>query len=379
VSLTIVSLLVGHETPPPEWNDFDASGVALSCAVSLPLVARRRAPMTVLVTCCLFWTWYTAAGYWPVVNSAPAMLALYTVASRRPPRITLIGAVLTAAVWVYGYFAAQGGSLPSVVVQALVFSGILWRFGETERQFVLRNQQLAELTEELRREQLDRAQRAVTEERLRLARELHDVVAHHMSVVSVQAGLARYVFVADPPTARAALETVVRTSAEALEEMRRLLAVLRVGPYDAAGGSGPAHDPAPGVDRIGELAARVGVVGVPVEVVVVGEPQPLAPGVQLCLYRVVQESLTNVLKHAGQSTVTVTLEYRPGEVAVRITDDGAGTGRKPGGAAGHGLVGMRERVRLYAGTLSAGPRPDGGFEVLVTIPTRSAPEDPAPA
>jgi signal transduction histidine kinase len=374
VSITIVSLLLGRETHPAGWRDFDALGFVLTCAINLPNVVRRRAPMSVLVCCCLFWTWYIAAGYWPVINSAGAMLALYTVASRRPPRFTLLGATLVGAVWVYGYFAAQGGSLVSVVVQAVVFCGIVWRFGEIERQLVRRNEQLAQLTADLHREQLDRARRAVTEERLRLARELHDVVAHHMSVVSVQAGLGRYVFATDPPTAHAALDTIARTSAEALEEMRRLLTVLRVGPPD---GSGPAHDPAPGLDRLGELVDRVGAAGVPVEVLVVGDPQPLAPGVQLCLYRVVQESLTNVLKHAGPARVTVTLEYRTGDVTVRITDDGAGVSQKTDGATSHGLIGMRERVRLYAGTLSAGPRPEGGFEVLVTVPTaRTVPHDP---
>jgi signal transduction histidine kinase len=278
---------------------------------------------------------------------------------------------------VYGYFATQRGSLLSVVVQAVVFCGIVWRFGEAERQLVRRNQQLAGLTAQLHREQLDRAQRAVTEERLRLARELHDVVAHHMSVVSVQAGLARYVFASDPPTSHAALETIARTSAEALEEMRRLLAVLRVGPSDPTDDSGPAHDPAPGLDQLGELVDRVSAAGVPIEFLVVGNPQPLVPGVQLCLYRVVQESLTNVLKHAGKARVTVTMDYQPGVVTARIIDDGAGAGRTADGAAGHGLVGMRERVRLYAGTLSAGPRREGGFEVLAVVPTRVATATPA--
>jgi signal transduction histidine kinase len=376
VSITIVSLLLSRETQPAGWRDFDVLGLVLTCAISLPNVARRRAPMSVLVCCCLFWVWYIAAGYWPVINSAGAMLALYSVASRRPPRTMLVGATLVAGVWVYAYFAAQRGSLLSVVVQAVVFCGIVWRFGEAERQLVRRNQQLAGLTAELRREQLDRARRAVTEERLRLARELHDVVAHHMSVVSVQAGLARYVFATDPPTSHAALETIARTSAEALEEMRRLLTVLRVGPGDPTDGSHPAHDPAPGLDRLGELVDRVAAAGVPVEVLVVGEPQPLAPGVQLCLYRVVQESLTNVVKHAAPARVTVTLEYRPDEVTARITDDGAGASQAAGRSAGHGLVGMRERVRLYAGTLSAGPRPEGGFEVLVTVPIPAVPNDP---
>jgi signal transduction histidine kinase len=208
---------------------------------------------------------------------------------------------------------------------------------------------------------------------MRIARELHDVVAHHMSVIAVQAGLARYVLHADPGTAEAAIGTVLDTSAEALDEMRRMLSLLRVG----TGERRPAgYDPAPGLSDLPELFERVRAAGVPVRVAVTGEPRSLPPGLQLCAYRIVQESLTNVLKHAAQATATVTLEHRPGWFTATVRDDGA---REPttGERAGHGLIGMRERAMLYGGTLDAAPLAGGGFEVRLVLPLRGEGDDRA--
>jgi signal transduction histidine kinase len=367
VAFTGVTVLLGHEYHGGGWRRIDATGYALICLANLPVGARRRAPMTVLVCCCAFWAVYIAVGYWPAMNGLGSMLALYTVAARRPPQAALAGAVLVGSVWVYGELASRLGSLWSVVAQAIVFPAVVWKFGDNARKLAERNETLARLTTALRLEQADRARRAVIEERMRIARELHDVVAHHMSVVSVQAGLAGYVFASDPATTRSALNTIAETSRLAQEELRRLLLVLRSG----SGGieQHRSDDAASGLARLDDLARRVRAAGVLVDIVVTGEARPLPAGPDLCAYRVIQESLTNVLKHAGPARVTVALGYGPAELTVRITDDGRGPAA-PAAGSGHGLIGMRERVRLYDGTLTAGPGPEGGFAVTLTLPTR---------
>ena len=266
-----------------------------------------------------------------------------------------------AALWIYAGAISADASMPSVVGQAVGFSLVLWRFGYVARRST-------ELARQLKREQDERARREVAEERGRIARELHDVVAHHMSVISVQAGLATFVFASDPATARAALGTIAGTSGEALEELRRMLRVLRAG--DGESGDDAPAAPMPGLARLDEMVERVRAGGVPVELRVTGAPRPLAPGVELCAYRVVQEALTNVLKHARGASATVELAYRRRHVEVAVTDDGEGVildRVRPGG--GHGLIGMRERAKLYGGAISIGPLSEGGFAVRLTLPT----------
>jgi signal transduction histidine kinase len=195
----------------------------------------------------------------------------------------------------------------------------------------------------------------------------------------VQAGLARYTLTADPETARTALDTALDTSGEALTEMRRLLAVLRMARPDT---HEAAYGAAPGLSRLDELTGRVRGAGVPVEVTVTGTPRPLPSGHDQCAFRVVQEALTNVLKHAAPSRAWVTVVYEPEEIVVRVVDDGR-TGPERPAPNGmeeipHGLLGMRERASIYDGQVSAGPRPEGGFEVVLTLPIPSAPpDDPA--
>jgi signal transduction histidine kinase len=193
-----------------------------------------------------------------------------------------------------------------------------------------------------------------------------------MSVVSVQAGLARYVLESDPATSASALETIADTSARALEEMRLLLALLRVAPHRPTDDASAA-DFMPGLDRLDELTERVSTAGVPVTLVVNGTAQGLTSGVELCAYRIVQESLTNVLKHAGPAHATVTLTYETDRLEVTVVDDGRGNGQKSGhDSGGHGLIGMRERAKLYGGTLVAAAKPAGGFEVVLTVPVSPA-------
>lgn len=369
LSFAVVSALLGHEPPPVNsWAALDGPGYLLTCLVNLPVVARRHAPVAVCVFVCAGWVWFIAAGYWPVVNCLAPLLALYTVASLRPVRAAAGCALLVSGVWVFAGLMAEESSMATVLAQSVVFTLVMCRFGVAARVSVERNDQLAALTEQLRREQEEREQRAVAEEKGRIARELHDVVAHHMSVISVQAGMAGYVFTTDPETARDALRTISDTTREALEEMRRMLLVLRASPAEPE-----SYAPMPRLERLGDVADRVRGAGVPVELRVVGEPRPLAQGVELCAYRIVQEALTNVLKHAPAARAEVLVEYEPHQLTVRVMDDGDRTVQAtiaPSG--GHGLIGMRERARLYGGTVVIGPRAEGGFSVRLTLPT-SAP------
>jgi signal transduction histidine kinase len=205
-----------------------------------------------------------------------------------------------------------------------------------------------------------RAVEAVAEERTRIARELHDVVAHAISLIVLQARGGRRLLAEDPDETRAALDVIEHTGEQALGEMRRLLGLLR------------AHDgdlslaPQPSLKRIDELVAGISASGLPVEVVVEGDPVDLPPGVDVSAYRIVQEALTNALKHAGPARARVTVTYGPGAVGLAIVDDGAGNGA--GGGSGYGLAGMRERVAVYGGALEAGEQPEGGYALRVRLP-----------
>jgi signal transduction histidine kinase len=240
---------------------------------------------------------------------------------------------------------------------------VAWVLGNVSRQLEQRNRQLAEATAQLEHEQRQHIEQAVVQERFRIARELHDVVAHHMSMISMQAGLAGYVFDSDPETARTAVDTIGATSRETLDEMRRLLVLLRESDLEGAAET-PA--PAPGLNLVRSLADRAEAAGIDVALTTSGELESLPSGLQLAVYRVVQEATTNVIKHAGRCGVEITVRREPGVIHATVVDDGPGTG--PAGSGGFGLTGMRERARLYGGTLTAGSRPGGGFAVKLTIP-----------
>lgn len=205
----------------------------------------------------------------------------------------------------------------------------------------------------------ERAQHAVADERARIARELHDIVGHHVSVMTVQAGAVRRLLKPEQDREREALLTVEQTGREALAEMRRLVGVLRR-PEE-----GPALAPQPSLQHLGKLVEHVREAGLPVELRVEGTPVQLAPSIDLTAYRLVQEGLTNALKHADASSAEVVVRWREGEVELVVADDGRG-GDGQGG--GHGLVGMRERVSVYGGELEAGPGPEGGFALRARLP-----------
>jgi signal transduction histidine kinase len=255
-------------------------------------------------------------------------------------------------------------------------SGLLWGgivitgaalagFGLRDRRQHVR--QLAELAHQLELARDENARTAVAGERARIARELHDVVAHSVSVIVVQAGAAEEVLAAAPARARESLRSVQDTGRQALVELRRLLGVLRTDDSEAA------LAPQPGLDQVGALAAHVREVGVAVDLRVDGERDGIPAGVDLAAYRIVQEALTNVLKHASASHAAVRVGYRPDVIELEILDDGHGDGANGYGAnsTGHGLIGMRERASLYGGVVEARPRPEGGFAVRARLPVRS--------
>jgi len=213
---------------------------------------------------------------------------------------------------------------------------------------------------EARAAQLELEQReAVVAERARIARELHDVIAHSVSVMTVQAGAAEEMLKRDPGLALEPVRAVQETGRQALVEMKRLVGMLRE-EDDEIGLA-----PQPGLADLDRLVGQVRDAGLPVEVRIEGEPRPLPLGVDLSAYRVVQEALTNALKHAGRASATVTLRYGASDVTIEVADDGAGSGKKTGG---HGLIGMRERIGVFGGTFAAGPRDTGGFAVSARLP-----------
>ena len=366
VSATVLTLVWASTLAPASGERrVDALAVLLICLVNLPLALRRRAPVVVLAVSTTTAAVYLAAGYSPLLNQLLLLLAVYTVAAHRPPLVSVIGTVITTGVLGYAQVLVRMGPVWLALMQSVVTTGVVWFVGNSTRLLAQGNRRLAVLTAQLAHEQEDRALRAVTTERVRIARELHDVVAHHMSVISVQAGVARYVLESDPATTGASLDTINDTSRRALEEMRHLLSVLRI-PPERPEDDLDSYDPAPGLDRLDDLLARVRRAGVAVDLTVRGEPRPLTAGRDLCVYRIVQESLTNVLKHAQPACAAVELSYREHDILVRITDDGDAVPAPR--QEGQGLIGMRERARLYGGTLAAGPGPAGGFAIELVLP-----------
>ena len=242
----------------------------------------------------------------------------------------------------------------------LVVIGGAWVAGRVVHGGDVRVVALEERTAALDRERDARAQALVAEERARIARELHDVVAHSISVMGVQAGAVRRVLDRDQDEQREALLSVEQTGRQALAEMRRLLGILRRSDDDLA------HAPPPSMDGVAALVERARDAGLRVDLRIEGEPLPLAPGVDISAYRIIQEALTNTLKHAMPARATVVVRYLRHELQLEVIDDGRGAAQN--GDGGHGLIGMRERVDLYGGRLQTGPQRGGGYAVRASLP-----------
>ena len=306
-----------------------------------------------------------ALGLSPIVLGVAILVAVYSVAAYGTRWVSLAGLAAAEVGSVAVQLTPGRFQAPTVVSNALVI-GAAWLLGHfvgVRRAYTAR---LEERTAELEQAREELARRAVTEERLRLARELHDVVAHAMSVIAVQSGVGAHVANSQPEEAAKALAAIEATSRAALEELRRLLGVLRQD-------SEPQGDltPVPGLADLDSLLAEVSKAGLGVRLRVEGTPSPLPAGVDLSAYRIVQEALTNVVKHAGPARAQVVVGYGDREVTVEVTDDGRGVTAPAGdgrAGTGHGLIGMRERVAAFNGDLEAGPRPGGGFRVAARLP-----------
>jgi signal transduction histidine kinase len=348
------------------WDVVRITAIVVACA-ALPL--RRAHPLQVLVC----ETILVALVLAPLGVRGPiasfAALALYTVAAtndRRVPFVTVASVVGLVGV---GALVAPGGPNWEAVVSGPAIVLVGWLAGENTRTRRDYTHAVTERAAERERDREARVQRAAADERVRIARELHDVVAHAMSVVAVRAGVGRVVLDTQPEEAREALSIIETTSRRALQEMRLIVDVLRQTEEPVAELS-----PAPGLADIDQLIEQVSQAGVLVETRTEGTVRALPTGVDLSAYRIIQEALTNVVRHAGPSTVDLRLHYEPAELEIELTDDGGSRSTSPpvisppdeGG--GHGLVGMRERVALYGGQLSVGPTANG-FKVLVRLPT----------
>ena len=369
LTVGVLSLIVFFtvERTPIARRDPDAVGVVLIVAAAGALAFRRRWPVAVLVATAGATMAMNVLDYPDSGLPLLVMIALYTVAALCDRRVTVVA---TAAVLVcIATVVADAGDLDKgTVVATLAVFAMIAVWGDRRKVRDAYSEQLELRAAEKERERLEAARRAVVDERLRIARELHDVVAHAMSVVAVQSGVGAHVIDHRPDEAKHILEAISRTSRDSLNEMRRLLGVLRADPSSDE----PAAElaPTPGLAGLDELAERVTEAGVPVETTIEGAGAAVPIGVDLAAYRIVQEALTNVLKHAGQAHVRVQVRYEPGAVHVEVLDDGRGpaaAGAAPVNGSGQGLVGMRERAAIYGGRLEAGPRRGGGFRVAATL------------
>lgn len=354
-----------------------------AAAFAVPIAIRRAHPLLALAVCLVGLALViplepTAAAF----GLVPMAASLYIAASARRPRTAIAAfAVCMAAVVGAGTpdLHRDGGAHDGGAFAFSFLFTTVWVIGYAVGMQRRHTEDLLRDQARLAQVDLEQSGRALAEERIRIARELHDVVAHSMSVITVQAAFGALVIEEQPARARDALAAIETTGRQALTEMRQLLGVLRDGePEPEPEATGPAREepdlaPAPGLADLARLAEQTAHAGVYVELAVIGNPRPLPPGIDLSAYRIVQEALTNVVKHAAVDRAQVVLEFRSDELSIEVTDDGQGISPavEPGGGLhgpGHGLVGMRERVRLYDGSFRASPLPGRGFQVVACLP-----------
>jgi signal transduction histidine kinase len=353
-----VLTLHDHDGPAgPLWLD-----LLTMLAMTLPLFARRRfpfgAPVTVgvAVGACSFFDGRFPGGLIPILVSIAAVVLVGMVRNRRQAVAGLgIGIGVNALVTHNEPFAGTG----SFVFTSIAF-GIAWAIGFALSHKYRQADEARERAARADRDRAERARLAVADERARIARELHDVVGHSVSVMTVQASAARTLLRPHQEKEREALLVVEQTGREALAEMRRMVGVLRR-PEEA-----PALAPQPSLEHLDKLVAHAQEAGLPVELRIEGRPEPLPAGLDLTAYRLVQEGLTNALKHARAGNAEVVIRYGDDHIELTVTDDGLGGG--DGDKGGHGLVGMRERVSVYGGEHEAGPKAGGGYRLRARLP-----------
>ncbi|GGW83563.1 sensor histidine kinase [Streptomyces lomondensis] len=379
VCMVAGSFVEPHRRDSVSWalRTPDSLSLLLIAFSAAALVFRRRAPMTVLALTGTFSVVESATGDPRAPVAMSAVIALYTVASTTDRPTTWRVGLLTITVLTGVAMAA--GSLPWYAQENLAifaWTGIGATAGDavrSRRAFVQAIRERAERAERTREEE---ARRRVAEERLRIARDLHDVVAHHIALVNVQAGVAAHVMDKRPDQAKEALAHVREASRSALNELRATVGLLR-----QSGDPEAPTEPAPGLDRLDELTGTFRSAGLHIEVARADQGTTLPAAVDLAAYRIIQEALTNVQKHAGPQAKAEVSVVRVGpNIEITVLDEGNGEDADPGSGGGHGLLGMRERVTALRGTLTTGPRYGGGFRVHAILPVKNRTptgEDPA--
>ncbi len=374
-----ISVLGGAAREESRGAEEPAATVLVMVLLCLVIALRRRMPERMLVVAAVTGLAQLALDVEPVPANFAMLVIVYTVAVSGPPwasRFALIGGLCASPLAQLRWpekESSTAGNLALMVFLAVPFA-LAWVLGDSLRTRRAYFAQLEERAARLEREREAQAKVAVAAERARIARELHDVVAHNVSVMVVQADGAAYVLDSAPDQAKKALETISGTGRQALAEMRRLLGVLRTGEHQESG----EYVPQPDVEQLDELIEQCRTAGLPVDFKVEGTPRPLPSGVELTAYRIVQEALTNTRKHGGPNTgASVRLVYFDDGLGLLVEDDGKGAPHElyeEGGpdGQGHGLIGMRERVGMVGGTLDAGPRPGGGFRISALLPLKPA-------
>ncbi|WP_155058115.1 sensor histidine kinase [Streptomyces blattellae] len=378
--ISVVSEAVRHEGgQDATGTDSEAAIIPVLLLLCLVIALRRRMPEKMLLLAIGVGMAQLALNVATTPANFAFLVITYTVAAtgaRWASRLTLAVSLIAAPLAQMRWPETESTALSNValVVFLTVPFILAWVLGDSIRTRRAYYEQLEERATRLEREREAQAKVAVAAERARIARELHDVVAHNVSVMVVQADGAAYVLDAAPDQTKKALETISSTGRQALAEMRRLLGVLRTGEHQESG----EYVPQPDVEQIDELIEQCRTSGLPVDFKVEGTPRPLPSGVELTAYRIVQEALTNTRKHGGPNAgASVRLVYFDDGLGLLVEDDGKGAPHQlceEGGAdgQGHGLIGMRERVGMVGGTLDAGPRPGGGFRISVLLPLKPA-------
>jgi signal transduction histidine kinase len=396
-ALGLLSVRIAHDVGATQGHNFRfATGVACMALLTLPLAWRRRRPPLSLIGLTIGILGYTVFGVTEGATTGTAgFLAIYSVGAYCPRRVAnwVRGVCITILfgdlLWILLFRQLDlNHSKASVVGAGLLtigsnvfFFAAAWVIGDVARASKARSAELALRNTELAAAQDVIAAQAVLDERVRIAREVHDVVAHHVSVMGVQAGAARRVMGRDPIKAAEVLTSIEASSRQAVAELQRLLGFLRREPPAVAAdatSTGVVAAPPPSLSQLGALVAEMNEAGLVVSAVTEGTPRPVPPSVDLSAYRVAQEALTNALKHAGAGTAAVvTLSYTPTGLELSIVDDGRGrsNGRSdhpmddPNPTGGHGLLGMRERVALSGGQFHATRTRGSGFAVTATFPS----------
>ncbi|EFL33576.1 two-component sensor kinase [Streptomyces viridochromogenes DSM 40736] len=354
---------------PPDQDKTATALAGVACLVLLKHRTHPRAAVTVAGSCTVT---AIALGYLVTpLLLAPIMAALYWLAALTDRRsIRVYGLTTLVAVTLAAVFS---DSMNHVSLLLRTIGPIFWLMlplaaGKTTQLRRAYLQSVHARAEHAERTREEEARLRVTEERMRIARELHDVVAHHMALANAQAGTAAHLALTHPEQTQKILTDLTGTTSSALRELKATLGLLRQNDSRDGDTSGPAAlEPSPGLARLPELVSACASAGLEVTVTTEGEPRPLSPGVDLTAFRIVQEALTNVSKHAAAEAARVTLEYTGARLLITVTNDGPSKPEAPAGR-GFGVMGMRERAHSIGGELRAGPRPQGGFEVATALP-----------